>query len=252
MVERLSGWGVLEVALGGGEPTVCPDLGDILLAIRATGMVPNITTNGQSMTRTQATALAEACGCVQVSLDRPDILDVYRGTGVTERALGTASLLHDAGVPIGANLLLVPENLRNIERSLDFIERAGIQRVTLLRPLGAAGGRWQRGWPGAADWDVLRSSILAWVAREPAMTLELACGLSFLLDELPSDQRRRRLIFGCAGARRLVALQPDGAIYPCSHLSSPTYRMGHILKDDLPIMWRQAQRWDVQWGCHVA
>ena len=32
--------------IGGGEPTVLPDLPELLAAIRAGGMVPNVTTNG--------------------------------------------------------------------------------------------------------------------------------------------------------------------------------------------------------------
>src|SRR5204862_6367791 len=46
IVERLAAWGVLEVALGGGEPTLLPDFPELLAAIRAGGMVPNVTTNG--------------------------------------------------------------------------------------------------------------------------------------------------------------------------------------------------------------
>jgi sulfatase maturation enzyme AslB (radical SAM superfamily) len=46
LVERLAAWGVLEVALGGGEPTVLPDFAEVLAAIRTAGMVPNVTISG--------------------------------------------------------------------------------------------------------------------------------------------------------------------------------------------------------------
>ena len=46
IVERLAAWGVLEVALGGGEPTTLPDFAALLVAIRAVGLVANVTTNG--------------------------------------------------------------------------------------------------------------------------------------------------------------------------------------------------------------
>ena len=46
IVERLAAWGVLEVALGGGEPTTLPDFAALLAAIRAVGLVANVTTNG--------------------------------------------------------------------------------------------------------------------------------------------------------------------------------------------------------------
>src|ERR1043165_4382350 len=39
LVERLAAWGILEIALGGGEPTILPDFAELLTAIRAAGMV---------------------------------------------------------------------------------------------------------------------------------------------------------------------------------------------------------------------
>ncbi len=74
------------------------------------------------------------------------------------------------------------------------------------------------------------------------MALEVACGLSFLLDDLSREERQRRLAFGCTGGRRFVALGADGTLWPCSHLASPIHRLGHLLEDDLPTLWRGAHR----------
>ncbi|MBI2939321.1 MAG: radical SAM protein [Chloroflexi bacterium] len=242
VVERLAGWGVLEVAIGGGEPTACPDLGEVLQAVRGAGMIPSVTTNGQQVTLALAKMLAETCGCVQFSLDRPEILDAYRGPGVAARALAAARLLAEAGARVGANLLLVPENIGCIERSLEFLERQGLRRVVLLRPFDA-GREWLPvGWPSEPDQATLRSSLREWTARRPAVSLEIACGLSCLLEDLTREERHSRLAFGCAGGRRFVALGADGTLWPCSHLSAPVHRLGHMLEDDPPTLWRQVPR----------
>src|SRR6202035_5173414 len=82
LVERLAEWGVLEVALGGGEPTILPDFGELLAAIRDAGLVPNVTTNGTIATPAVVRALAEHAGVVHLSADQPELLDEARGVGV--------------------------------------------------------------------------------------------------------------------------------------------------------------------------
>src|SRR5262249_21140715 len=96
LVERLAAWGVLEVALGGGEPTVLPDLPELLAAIRAAGMVPNVTTNGTVRSDATVRALAEHAGVVHLSADRPELLDEARGVGVFARLRQTARALDGA------------------------------------------------------------------------------------------------------------------------------------------------------------
>ena len=111
IVERLAAWGVLEVAIGGGEPTVLADLPDLLAAIRAAGMVPNVTTNGTLHRSEVIEALAAHAGVVHLSADRPDRLDAVRGPGVFDRLRRTARDLAGAGARLGVNLLLTPENV---------------------------------------------------------------------------------------------------------------------------------------------
>src|SRR5262249_55161937 len=74
IVEHLAAWGVLEVALGGGEPTLLPDFPELLAAIRACGLVPNVTTNGTVHRPEAIAALAQHAGVVHLSADQPDPL----------------------------------------------------------------------------------------------------------------------------------------------------------------------------------
>src|SRR5690606_26884329 len=45
--DALSDWGVFELAIGGGEPTLHPDIHKILAYANARGIVPNITTRNK-------------------------------------------------------------------------------------------------------------------------------------------------------------------------------------------------------------
>ena len=81
IVERLAAWGVLEVALGGGEPTTLPDFAALLVAIRAVGLVANVTTNGTNHRPEVIRALAEHAGVVHLSADRAEHLDAAPALG---------------------------------------------------------------------------------------------------------------------------------------------------------------------------
>jgi sulfatase maturation enzyme AslB (radical SAM superfamily) len=132
IVQGLAAWGVLEVALGGGEPTMLPDFAALLAAIRAEGLVANVTTNGTNHRPEVIRALAEHAGVVHLSADRPEHLDAARGVGVFARLRQTASALAGAGARLGVNLLLTPDNVHDLCRSLDQAVGLGARSVTLL------------------------------------------------------------------------------------------------------------------------
>jgi MoaA/NifB/PqqE/SkfB family radical SAM enzyme len=237
IVERLAAWGVLEVALGGGEPTTLPDFSALLAAIRAAGLVPNVTTNGTVHGEEVLRALAEHAGVVHLSADRPDLLDAARGAGVFARLRETAGALRAAGVRLGINLLLTPDNSSDVRPSLRTALDLGVQAVTFLRPKGAwAAQRWP-GFPGPADLARLADHLRAFLAERPPLRLYVDTALRQewaalgLLDD-PEPE-----VLGCGGGQRHVAITPEGDVYPCSHLRRPEYRLGNLLADDLDGLW---------------
>lgn len=237
IVDRLSGWGVLEVAIGGGEPAALPDLPELLAAIRAAGMVPNVTTNGTIPRADIINALARHAGVVHLSADRPDRLDAARGPGVSDRLRRTALELSAAGARLGVNLLLTPDNVHDLRRSLDTAVGLGASGVTLLRPKGEwAGANWP-GFPSAGDLDVAAGEIRLFLAGRPDVRLYVDTALRGewaalgLLDDPEPD------VDGCGGGQRHVAVTPEGDVFPCSHARRGGFRMGNLLSDDLDRIW---------------
>jgi radical SAM protein with 4Fe4S-binding SPASM domain len=236
-VERLAAWGVLEVALGGGEPTVLPDFPALLAAIRAAGMVPNVTTNGTVAGAAVVRALAEHAGVVHLSADRPELLDGARGRGVFARLRATARVLRGAGVRLGVNLLLTPDNCGDLRRSLDALLDLGVAAVTFLRPKGAwASAHWP-GFPRADDLARLAGALRSFLEAKPPLRLYVDTALrgewarlGLLCDPEPE-------VLGCGGGQRHVAVTPDGDVYPCSHQRRPEYRLGNLLTDDPERLW---------------
>jgi radical SAM protein with 4Fe4S-binding SPASM domain len=230
-------WRVLEVAVGGGEPTLLPDFPDLLAAIRAAGMVPNVTTNGTVRAPRVLQALAEHAGVVHLSADRPELLDAARGPGIFAQLRETAQMLHAAGTRLGMNLLLTPENVTAIRRSLAAALDLGVQSITFLRPKGSwAAAHWP-GFPTARDCATLARQLRAFLQTRPPLRLYVDTALRGewaamgLLDDPELD------VLGCGGGQRHVALTPEGDAYPCSHLRQPAFRMGNLLEDTGAQLW---------------
>jgi radical SAM protein with 4Fe4S-binding SPASM domain len=240
-VERLAAWGVLEVALGGGEPTVVPDFPELLAAIRAAGLVPNVTTNGTVAPERVVRALAEHAGVVQLSADRPELLDAARGAGVFERLRDTARRLRTAGVRLGVNLLLTPANIRTIRRSLETALELGAQAVTFLRPKGGWVAVHWPGFPTAADWDRLGEDLRSFLATRPPLRLYVDTALRGEWARLGLLEDPEPEVLGCGGGQRHVAVTPDGDVYACSHARRPEYRLGNLLTDTGEQLWQTGQ-----------
>jgi len=243
LVERLAAWGVLEVALGGGEPTVLPDFAELLAAIRAEGMVPNVTTNGTVRNDTVVRALAKHAGVVHLSADRPDLLDAARGAGVSARLRETARILRTAGVRLGINLLLTPENVRDIRRSLQAILALGVQAVTFLRPKGVWAAEHWPDFPAGDHLARLADDLKSFLRTRPPLRLYVDTALrgewarfGLLTDPEPE-------VLGCGGGQRHVAVTPEGDVYPCSHQHRPEYRLCNLLTDDLEQLWAAGAGW---------
>jgi MoaA/NifB/PqqE/SkfB family radical SAM enzyme len=237
LVRRLAEWGVLEVAIGGGEPTLQADLPDLLAAVREAGMVPNVTTNGTVLRATVVRALAEQAGVVHLSADRPELLDGDRGAGAFTRVSRAARRLRAAGARVGANLLLTPGNVGDIRRSLDVLVELGVCEVTYIRPKGSWAAT---NWPGFPDHNhlqVLARGLRAYLQDRPPLRLYVDTSLRGPWAALGLFEDPEPEILGCGGGQRHVALTPGGDVYACSHARQPEFRLGNLLTDRLADLW---------------
>jgi radical SAM protein with 4Fe4S-binding SPASM domain len=237
IVQRLADWGIFEVALGGGEPTVLPDFPELLAAIRHCGMVPNVTTNGTLNSARVTDAIAEHVGTVHLSADRFDLLDAARGTGVSTRVRETAQRLSARNVLWGVNLLLNPHNARSLSRSLSELQDLGATAITLLRPKGKWAAQNWPGFPTRAALSAITSAVNRFIKRRPTLRLYVDTALrgewfdAGLLDDLEPD------VLGCGGGERHVAITPNGDVFPCSHAHWRNLHMGNLLRDDADQIW---------------
>ncbi|MCU0573435.1 MAG: SynChlorMet cassette radical SAM/SPASM protein ScmE [Syntrophobacteraceae bacterium] len=243
---------VMDVCVGGGEPFLRPDIMRLISAIVCRRMRFSILTNGTLITREVASFLAETgrCNAVQVSLDgsSPDPHDACRGEGSFHRALRGLQCLREQAIPVTvrvtihrhniadmeniAHLLLeelkLPcfstnaasymglcrENVENLQLTVEERTEAMKCLMSLVKRYGKRISATAGPLAEAQLWTEMESARLAGKAQPPDRGYLMACG----------------------AVMRKMAVRPDGAMVPCSHLSHLV--MGRINRDDFVAIWQ--------------
>jgi radical SAM protein with 4Fe4S-binding SPASM domain len=221
--------GASTVALGGGEPLMRRDLGELARHARALGLVPVMTTSGIGLTEQRAHELT-AFAQVNVSHDGVGAAYAavrgYEGVAVAERAIAA---LAGAKIPVGVNVVLTRASWPMLERTVERVADLGAGEVQLLRykPAGRAVG------PGYAERRLSSAQVAElWptierIVKSERVRVRIDCAMVPLLSpalvELPDAERRlQRLgVFGCEAARHLGALTVEGRAASCS-FSAPS------------------------------
>lgn len=114
-------WGVLEIAFGGGEPTLFPRFPELLHAIWSqTGLCPSFTTHGLRLDADYLRRIEGAYGQLQVSVYDED------DTGAI------VDLLVGARARFGLNYLVTPRRVRTLEADVFAFADRGVRDMLFL------------------------------------------------------------------------------------------------------------------------
>lgn len=210
--------------ISGGEPTIHPELLDIIREIRKREITPFLLTNGMRITEKFARQIKEAgCNLVQISLEgNEEINDDIRGKGVFKKALDAIDILKklDFRVVIGITISkLNRDHLEDLWKMLDGkVNKFHCREVA---PIGAADNfekildedRWKL-YEKINNW---RGKTRVFLEDPPFCTID------------PELIEKRA---GCAAMICLMCIDTDGSIYPCR---KAPHKMGTI--DDIEAAW---------------
>lgn len=237
-IDQLSEMGVFEVAFGGGEALLRPELVRLARYARQRGLTPNLTTSGFGLTPALAATLAPLVGQINISMDGLGATyAASRGWDGTRRGLSAIRTLAAAGIRVGVNTVL-SRPLLETPGALDALGQA-------IADAGAAEWQWLRFKPagrGAAQWDQLAPSSAQlsqlWkhalrLEAETGLTLRYDCALTpFLANAgIPLDRLERLGVAGCIGGESLWSRSAAGHWAPCS------FAAGQPADADLATAW---------------
>jgi len=86
----------------------------------------------------------------------------------------------------------------------------------------------------------LHEKISKIIKKNPHLKIRVDCALSFTLRNLPREITTKYGIKGCVAADRILAVAPDGSVYPCSQLVHPRFNTGNLLDCEPEVLWNKS------------
>ena len=124
MIDKLVDWGVFQIGLTGGEPTVRKDLVELVRYVSSKQVACNLTTNGFNVSAKLVDDLV-AAGLTQVQLSLDSHIkeehERYRNKGSYEKVLKTAKLFKNKGLIVGFDTVVTNDNLDKIKDMIIFL-----------------------------------------------------------------------------------------------------------------------------------
>ena len=260
LLEELRMLGYDRIDYFGGEPTLRPDLPDMIAAATRLGCHTDIITNGMMLDRKLAARLRESgLRLAMVSLDAPwaEVHDRIRGVrgGFRKALAGIRALAQVAGLrarssrrrmEVNIDTVVLPENMELLEEQIELAADLGATHVNFFLCVSAPLLAHRPMWLDKISAHRLFAEILP-RCRETAMRRHITFTMS---PDAPSSGGGRAmqgfldavsrgiygaLFFGgesCAAPRDEIYVTLNGDVFPCT---SPTmletkHRMGNAFK----------------------
>lgn len=277
-IDILADAGVLILAFSGGEPTVRPDILQLIKHSSDRGMFTAVATNALLFAQRNKVKEFKKAGLqfAQISLDgyRSETHDSFRGVpGAFEKTVKGIKNCVAEDLFVEMATTATQHNIKEIPALIDFAAKLGVNWFMLYNFIPTGRGLdivdsdltpdereailklcWNR--MKSAGVDVLSTAPqYARIAQEVETNPQ---GLQNDTYVVPTHFYNPRLsgqlrqladfIGGCGAGRFYICLEPNGDIYPCvffPHVEAT--KVGNLFKDDFERIWRQSKLfWDLR------
>jgi radical SAM protein with 4Fe4S-binding SPASM domain len=255
LVDDLANAGVFTLDIGGGEPLLYPHLAAAVNRANARGLRCNIATSlyssGQRVYKLAAAVHDWGVNTIQVSLDgsTPAVHNAVRGRDDAFQVMAAnLKLLAEAGIAWSFSTTVMAANLDDVANIVARAHALGGRSVRFVRVIPS--GRGQRADLLLSREDYRRlCSLLADLAEQNRGRIRVSIDASFAFLDLPAERRAAlppRLdwlsppFVGCGAGRSLLAIGPDGSVWPCAYLGAPEFLVGSVHQEPLLQMWRDS------------
>lgn len=221
IIIQASQLGVLQVALGGGNPNQHPEFCDILKITRANNIVPSYTTNGQGITDFILEQTYSSCGAVAVSLYEP-----------YDYSLEVVKRFSEAGIKINIHFLLNKQTLDNAIKLLMSPEKTkGINAIIFLnyKPVSELYSPLKQANNFSAFIQLINTGKFDYKIGFDS------CSISLLLQE--GLICNKNFIDFCEAGRFSAFISEDLMMYPCSFMVD-TYEGASLQRYTLQEIWQ--------------
>ena len=239
VIRQLRAAGTCQVAIGGGEPLLHPDLLTILREFREAGMVPSLTTTGTGLNSRILQGLKRYCGAVALSLeDVGDSFSARRRNGFAGFRRMLDRLLA-ARIPTVLQVTLSRDNFHRLPAIVDFcLTVPRLYGVIFLayKPVGR-GRDFDQGLvalPREEVTDGLRRAFLR-LHRHTRVGYDCCLTPGIVGIEGDLDFSAVDILEGCSAARSSLGISPELEVSPCTFTTHK--KLGNLRRDSLDTIW---------------
>lgn len=223
LIDNLGRMGTRSITLGGGEPLIRDDIGQIIEQVKARGIECGFNTNGVLVSK-KIDALKKA-DMICVSIDGPKKMnDANRGEGSFEKIMAGIDAALDAGLKVHTTTVLTRYNCESVDWIVDMAREKGIQaEFNLLFHQSEEKEDSDR---FMAENDVLRKTLTR-IAEHKAQGAPILFSEDVYRYAAKWPDYKKRLIMGkepdfdfirCYAGRFMMFIDADGRVYPCVQL----------------------------------
>lgn len=240
LIDKIADWGVFQLAIGGGEPFVRKDLPKLVQHAAAQGLSVHITTGRLNITPEVLKSVSPFIKNLQIGI-RSDVLlgaNFKKYMHQLQSLFINTQRLH---IKLGANLILTKSAIKRLEYLAAILINIGFDSIIFLRykpPKSIK--RWKTEHPQSHQMKGLHDMLSKIIRKNPHLNIRVDCALSFVQRQLPKEIATQCGIKGCVAADRILALAPDGSVYPCSQLVHPKCYAGNLLESEPETLWSEA------------
>jgi len=241
LIDRISDWGVFQLAIGGGEPFSRHDLPHLVQHAAARGLSVHITTGRRYLEPQLLEDLAGSIKSLQIGLRPYDLIGSGSVTSM-QQVQALLTTVQSKGITPGANLFLTKSVIHKLSTLVKRLVDIGFNRIILLRykpPESVE--RWEAENPTERQMKGLHEKINNIFQRNHQLEIRIDCSLSFVQRHMPIELATQLGIKGCVAADRIIAVAPDGSAYPCSQLVHPGFYAGNLLEFEPQMIWDQSR-----------
>ncbi|NTU98814.1 radical SAM protein [Candidatus Falkowbacteria bacterium] len=233
LFKECSELGVLEVALGGGEPTLHPEFEEILKTIADLDMVPNLATNGRAMTLKTARLIKKYAGAVALSVEFiGDKFKKRRGFEFTDWLKAVAKL-KAVGVRLVFQLTVSSSNIDELPEVVDYLIGLKPYAIIFLTYKPAGRGKQFDAPLATLDFSHVKKQlrkVFAMSNGKVKFGYDCCMGQGLVGWGLAGDEE----IEGCSALRSSLAIDVDLNLYPCSFSAIP---VGNLRNNTMMELW---------------
>ncbi|MCD7936833.1 MAG: radical SAM protein [Tannerellaceae bacterium] len=203
---------VFQIALGGGEPLLYPDLPDVIRAISNRGMAVILTTSGVGLTRQRLDRLMKAgVDHIQVSLNGSTEEVHSKSRQEYNQACQALVLLAETTLSYGINWVARMDNIDDLPALVRLARKYKVSNINILRYKPSPGESYQE----IALIPEKQQQLLRTIKEVKDIPLKTDSAYSSLLCFLSNHPG---LFTGCGAGRRFMAIDAKGHFRPCSHV----------------------------------